>query len=127
MASQTAPSSDEITVLVCVGERRRPVKLNRSSLEALKAGVLSHFADILRAAKFSLLFQIKDDNWDGMFVDIVEGQSIPDQSVVKVMVETAPQQETEAPLQVYDTYPIMLPLSWHVYVKVKVAQKLFLW
>ena len=101
MASQTAPSSGEITILVCVGGRM-PVKLGRSSLESLKAEVLSQFADILPAAKFGLLFQIKDDNWGGMFMDIVEGQSISDWSVVKVVVDTTPQR---APLQVCPTMP----------------------
>ena len=74
MASETALVCGDITVLVCIGERRRPVRSNSSSLEALKAAVLSQFSDILPASNFSPLFQMKDENWGGMFVDIVEGQ-----------------------------------------------------
>ena len=73
MATKAASSSAEITVLVCLGERRRPVRLSSSSLEALRAAVLSQFSDVLPAAKCDLLLHIKDDNWGGMFVDIVEG------------------------------------------------------
>ena len=74
------------------------MRLSSSSLEALRAAVLSQFSDVLPAAKCDLLLQIKDDNWGGMFVDIVEGHSIPDRSVVKVVVEAT--QEIEAPPQV---------------------------
>ena len=98
MATKATPSSTEITVLVCLGERRRPVRLNSSSLEALMAAVLSQFSDVLPAAKCDLLLHIKDDNWGGMFVDIVEGHLILDWSVVKVVIEAT--QEIEAPPQV---------------------------
>ena len=84
MVTEAAPSSAEITVLVCLRERRRPVRLSPSSLEALKVVVLSQFSDV---HKCDLLLQIKDDNWDGMFVDIVEGHSILDRSVVEVVVD----------------------------------------
>ena len=77
---------------------RREKKLSSSSLEALKAAVLSQFSDILPAAKCDRLLQIKDGNWGGMYVDIVEGHSYPDWNVVKVVVEAT--QEIKAPPQV---------------------------
>ena len=109
----TSPTSDEITVLVYTGERRRPVRSSSSSFEALKAGVLSQFADVL-PANFSLIFQVKDDKWGGMFVDIVEGQLIPDRSVVKVVIEKA-QQEIEPLLQVCPTIPSVVNLHHILY------------
>ena len=77
---------DEISVLVCVGERRRPLKTSSSFL-ALKEAVLAEFMDILPVERdrCELLFQRKDDSWEGVFVDIVE-EPIPDRSVVKVSV-----------------------------------------
>ena len=72
--------------------------MSSSSLEALKAAVLSQFSDILPAAKCDRLLQIKDDNWGGMYVDIAEGHSYSDWNVVKVVVEAT--QEIKAPPQV---------------------------
>jgi hypothetical protein len=104
MTSETAVSSDEITVLVCFGERKRPVKPSSPSLEALKPAVLSKFADVLPSGKYGLVLQIKDDTWHGEFVDIAEGQSIPDRSVVKLVIETA-QEDTWPEVQVRLTFP----------------------
>ena len=78
---------DEISVLVCYGERRRPLKTSSSFL-ALKEAVLAEFTDIfpVERDRCELLFQRKDDSWGGVFVDIVEEEPIPDRSVVKVSV-----------------------------------------
>ena len=88
MTSETDLSSTEITVLVCFGERKRPVKSSSSTLEALKSVVLSEFADVLPSGKFNLVLQIKDDDaWSGYFIDIAKGQSVPDRSVFNVVIE----------------------------------------
>ena len=78
---------DEISVLVCYGERRRPLKTSSSFL-ALKEAVLAEFTDMFPVEhdRCELLFQRKDDSWGGVFVDIVEEEPIPDRSVVKVSV-----------------------------------------
>ena len=78
---------DEISVLVCYGERKRPLKTSSSFL-ALKEAVLAEFTDIfpVERDRCELLFQRKDDSWGGVFVDIVEEEPIPDRSVVKVSV-----------------------------------------
>ena len=64
--------SQTYTVIVCLGERRRPVTLaSPPSLEALRARIRAEFSDILpqQEAGFRLVLQIRDESW-GMFVDV---------------------------------------------------------
>ena len=83
--------SQTYTVIVCLGERRRPVTLaSPSSLEVLRARIRVEFSDILpqQEAGFRIVLQIRDESW-GMFVDVVDDQRITDRSVVNVIVESA--------------------------------------
>ena len=48
------------------------------------------FSDVLpphTGERTGLLFQIQDDNWGGLFVDIEKTQFIPDRSVIKMILD----------------------------------------
>lgn len=90
-----------VTVLLCYGERRRPVKLSSSSLEELRARFLSAFSGVLPkvpASELNLLFQVKDESWGGEFVDIVSEEAIEDRSVVRETVEGSPYVQPTLPI-----------------------------
>ena len=78
----------QTTVLACLGERRRPVKLASPSLSALDTGVRAVFSDVLlENSRNKLMFQRKDENWQGMFVDMsVDDEPISDRTVVNIIV-----------------------------------------
>ena len=80
MAQQT------VTVLVCHKERRRPIKLIYGGSHGdLEAEVRAAFSDLIDNEE-TLLLQIKDETWQGLFVDIALDQAIPDRSVIQVIV-----------------------------------------
>ena len=71
-------------VLVRLGAHSRVITLENDSDLRLK--IRSTFADlpqVVKASKF--VVQLKDENWFGEFVDLREGQEIPDRSVVNVI------------------------------------------
>ena len=89
-----------ITVLVLFGQhtRARPVSFvpNTNPEETQKAmltAILSVFSDKL-PPKSSLILQIRDDEWGGMFVDLIS-QEILDKSVVKVLVDDSRKQVSD--------------------------------
>ena len=84
------------TVLVCVGDRRRPIELASPTVEALDEGVRRVFADVLPSEGCSLAFQVKDERWQGMFVDICREDSIPDRSVINVIMAAQTTMEVES-------------------------------
>lgn len=77
----------ECTVLVCVGERRRPLKLASPTIDALKEGVMNECCDILPqlAMRSKLIFQVQDSDWGGIFVDIRDNTPIVDRSIINVI------------------------------------------
>ena len=80
---------EEPSVLVCYGERRRVVKLVEPSLDLLQTSALLAYSDVLPANKGGLVFQIQDNNWGGLFIDIEKAQAIPDRNVVRMIMEPA--------------------------------------
>lgn len=58
------------------------------SLEALETAVKSGFQDVLPSGNVDLLYQVKDDSWGGMYLEIQKDQTIADRSVIKIVVET---------------------------------------
>ena len=80
----------EMEVLVCFG-KRRIVKLATPSLEALQACAFQSFRDVLpphTGESPSLLFQIQDENWEGLLIDIHKTQVIPNKSIIKMILES---------------------------------------
>ena len=76
-----APSRTKV-VLVCFGERKRPVMLPKdANINDLKLSVVREYSDVLQcsstttddAIASSLFLQIKAECWDGVFVDVKLG------------------------------------------------------
>ena len=93
-----APASGMATksVLVCFGERKRPVTLpNDSSVNDLKLAIVNEYQDVLPRSSSStdqsvadrLVLQIKSEDWDGVFVDLKDAAEVPDRSVLRVVEE----------------------------------------
>ena len=82
----------QLTVLACLGERRRPIKVFAPPLiAALQTGIRTEFAEFL-PRDCSLVFQVQDVNWQGMFVDLVSDQNIVDRCIINVIVVKEPTQ-----------------------------------
>ena len=93
-----APASGTATksVLVCFGERKRPVTLtNNSSVNDIKLAIVNEYQDVLPRSTSStdqsvadrLVLQIKSEDWDGVFVDLKDDADVPDRSVLRVVEE----------------------------------------
>lgn len=74
------------TVLVCFENHKRRVTFTGGP-EELKDAVYRVFHDVL-AASTDIFFQIRveEPNWEGVYVDLVEQDSVPDRSWIKVCV-----------------------------------------
>ena len=71
-------------VLVRVGLHSRVVQLEAEN--DLERAIRQTFADLRQVADASsLILQLKDEEWGGEFVDLKEGQVIPDHSVLNVI------------------------------------------
>ena len=78
-------SKMECAFVVCLGARRKLVKLPDPSLEALRSTVLGQCTELLpKEEGVSLVFQLKNTDWD-MFIDIEDDTPIPNKSVVNVV------------------------------------------
>ncbi len=78
-----------INVLICYGQRRRPTKLSQPTVSYLKACTMAEFADILPPNIYAdkLVFQIQDNDWGGIFVDLTEDSTISDRSIINVLID----------------------------------------
>ena len=74
------------TVLVCVGERRRPVQFSGFN-QQLCTAVRKAFSDVITPTD-EVFLQVKDETWGGMFIDLVD-QDVPDRSVLKANVTSS--------------------------------------
>ena len=79
------------TVLVCIGERKRPVVINHDQnkksqwFDLIKAA----FADVLKEKPIRKpVIQLKSEEWHGQFLDF-QGDSLPDRAVVRVIDEVS--------------------------------------
>ena len=61
------------------------------SIAALQSGIRTEFAEFL-PSDCSLVFQVQDVNWQGMFVDLVSDQNIVDRCIINVIVAKEPTQ-----------------------------------
>ena len=80
-------------ILVEIGSNRRPVVFKPKSgreLVELKQAVVESFQDVLNTADLNdLLVQVKSEEWGGEFVDVLDSDSIPDKSIIKIRAITA--------------------------------------
>ena len=76
-------------VLVELLGKKRPVKFDVSAgdeLLNLKKATVQKFADKGLTATSILMFEIKSERWQGQWIDVLEGDEIPDGSYLKVSV-----------------------------------------
>ena len=82
------------TLLVCFGERKRPITLPaEASVSDLKLQIVQEYRDVLPQGSSStdetiaesLILQVKAENWDGVFVDVKNGDDIVDKSVLRIV------------------------------------------
>ena len=64
-------AESEKTVLVCFLGRNRPVRY-AGSLENLAGTTKAAFRDVLGASDPVLFFQLRDEDWGGLFVDVID-------------------------------------------------------
>lgn len=83
-------------VLVCLGERKREVTFlsegtdnpTISDGKRLMSETCTVYGDLLTDdEKERLILQLKSEDWEGVFVDVTDGASIPDKSVLKAIVD----------------------------------------
>ena len=88
----------ERSVLVTVGGRNRVVRFgiapssqSESDKTALTAAVRSAFGDVLVEDQ-DFILQMKSEDWGGAFVEVMDGQTIPDKATIEAV---AVQKRTE--------------------------------
>ena len=75
-------------VLVELLAKKRPVKFDAGDDELLnlKKATIERFADKGLSAASVLTFEIKSEWWQGQWIDVLEGDDIPDGSCLKVSI-----------------------------------------
>lgn len=73
------------TVLVSLLERNRPVEFT-GGVEELTIATKETFRNLLGNKDPDIFFQLRDEDWGGLFVDVVDASKIPDRSVLKAVV-----------------------------------------
>ena len=78
-------------VLVEIGNNRKPVCFvsdpaeRESDLALVKKAIVSVF-NVQLSESESILVQVKSEEWGGLWVDVGEGEQIPDKSVLKAII-----------------------------------------
>ncbi len=85
MASPTIDRNTVKSVLISFGERRREVTFS-GGVESLYAQTNHVFGDVLQEKRINVL-QLKNEEWEGQFVDIKQETVVPDKSVLRAFVE----------------------------------------
>ena len=85
---EVASPQNSKTVLVCFGERKRPVTytVDENEKESLLAAAREVFTDVDGIVDESVV-QVKNEQWGGEFVDLKEDEKIPDRAVLRVVTE----------------------------------------
>ena len=78
------------SVLFCMGGRNRigssaGTGVFVSDKSALTAAVRAQFGDIL-SEKQDFFLQIKNEDWGGAFVELLEEQNVPDKAVIEAVI-----------------------------------------
>ena len=91
------------TVLVCLGERKREVTFcsrnDENDRKTLLEETLKVYGDVLDSTSSGqnhLNLQLKREEWEGQFVDIIGMKSIPDKSVLRAQQVTPLRQKVSA-------------------------------
>jgi hypothetical protein len=89
MRESIVMASTTRTVLVCIGERKRPVEISQNEKRKLFDVFKVAFADVLEEKPIAKpVIQLKSEEWNGQFVDF-RGDSLPDRAVVRIIDEVS--------------------------------------
>ena len=80
-----AEQLDEKVVLCCFKDHRRSVKYS-GSIDNLNKAVAEKFSDLL-PQDCEVFLQLKEEFWEGQFVDINKDDNIPNHAVVRIVME----------------------------------------
>ena len=83
--SVDSASTVKKTVFVSFSERNRPVEFT-GGMEELTVTTKETFRDLLGNKDPDKFFQLRDEDWGGLFVDDVDASKIPDRLVLKAVV-----------------------------------------
>ena len=76
-------NDQEKNVLVCHGKRKRPLSFKPTdSKECILKKVRSKFSDCVEAAG-DLVLQIKSEEWNGEWVDVLDPKEVPNQAILQ--------------------------------------------
>lgn len=82
----------EKIVLVCIGEQKKPIFYKSDGTpgerQALHAAIRAAYGDSHPVAENPVI-QMKDEHWNGLFVDLGEEDVIPNRSVLRIVAEVA--------------------------------------
>ena len=82
--SVDSASTVKKAVFVSFSKRNRPVEFT-GGMEELTVATKETFRD-LGNKDHDIFFQLRDEDWGGLFVDVVDASKIPDRSVLKAVV-----------------------------------------
>ncbi len=93
-ASSSSPPVRK-SLLVCFGERKRPVTFTSDGTTNERKSLLSAVKEAYENSAGNIgndaVMQIKSELWGGEFVDLREDEIIPDRAVVRVVAEVLKQ------------------------------------
>ena len=70
-----------VDILACLGERRRPIRC-LPNIKSLEESFRIVFSDLVNLDQ-SLIFQVKDSAWEGLFIDLSSGAALRDRRYCK--------------------------------------------
>ncbi len=73
----------EKCVLVLLGERRK----YDGGESSLAKATMAVYSDVLQPTD-KLIFQLHDEDWGGLLVDVLDSTQVPDKSVLKAIVDS---------------------------------------
>lgn len=122
MESTECSRVDVKTLLVCFRERKRPITLPaEASVSDLKLQIVQEYRDVLPQGSSStdetiaesLILQVKAENWDGVFVDVNNGDDIVDKSVLRIVTANPQVYSSWILITVYCLLPVHAVFCLH--------------
>lgn len=77
-------------VLVCIGEHKREVRFKADDVvenerKNIEQAIAVVFSDVVDVENKSLLLQVKNEGWNGEYVDLEDGNVVANGAVVKAV------------------------------------------
>ena len=88
-SSEIAPDVCDKVALVCRGEQKKPVSFSSDGTprerQALHAAIRVAYGDSHCPIESKPVIQMKNEQWDGVFVDLEEEDIIPNRAVLRIV------------------------------------------